>query len=625
MTLVSSQYLAEATEHDPQMQLPTHPRLPEDLLKIWFNQQTLIITGGVSDVVLRGKAVSELLQQLVPLLNGQRTVAEICALLSAFPATNVRDALTLLYMQGVLEEGPGDQAGLDAAVVRQFGAQLKFYSRYVDQTRMQRNRYSVLRSLQDSAVVLISSARLAPSLSSALANLGLGHLRLLLLDAASIELPSFATMQVEAVQLDLNAVPLGWSQLASASADANLLVFAADAAHAELLNRLNRFAVDQGLRFLPAHIHADAVELGPLYFPDESCCYECARLQQELRSTSAPASADASLALNEQIGVSQTALMVLSALTNLVQTQAANTIYRLNNDTLELEAQTLYRLLGCPVCATVNPKLTAGDLLVGPEHSEQLPLLYHFDSADQSYLHAVRTHQQHYLSKNVKASTGGFKQYATRERIDLRPYLSGWPSGFDSPMLPQLPPAMPIGTQPTLRDLTWLCLTTFSRYVSNPELGWEQGQRLTPSGGNLSSQTLYVVNRSIADLAAGLYHVNPSLGALEILHTGPVYDELNAAVPDAGSLPANTVGALIITGLYGRLESKYGKKAYRYTLYDGGVLLHSLASVAPLLGLEVWQAAAFDDDAVRSLLAVHAIDELPLYVVYLVAPQGMEG
>ena len=156
---------SQTLANDPQMAIPRHPRVPEDLLLLWDSLNSLIVFGG--------KAAAALLPPLLPLMNGVLSTEEIVERLAPMPAAQVHKAISLMYLRGMIEDGLAREAPVASpAPLRQF------YSRYLDLTRVFRNRDDLLRHLRRSRVLAIGDAVELPAIAAGLAGLGLGHVTL---------------------------------------------------------------------------------------------------------------------------------------------------------------------------------------------------------------------------------------------------------------------------------------------------------------------------------------------------------------------------------------------------------------------------------------------------------------
>lgn len=631
--------LGKTLTKDPQMQLPLYPRMSEDFAVLWQSRRMFVAFGGLGEVALRGKSVENLLPQVIPLLTGRLTVDEIVARVHGFRPSAVQDVLSLLFMQGLLEEGKVLNDNITRELAQSFQSQLQFYSRYIDFTRATRNRYDVLSKLQSSSVVALVSGRGARQMTAELAHMGLGHLTIIPLAETPEAWAQMATphMRVEVLGLDAAALTAGNPEAVRALEDAlrgqQLLLLVADAPSLPLTRLLNRLAIAHHVPFLRALINPTAVEIGPAVFPHQSPCYECAHHlglinldDAQTGPTAAPAPTRF-LSPPEQIGASQAALFALSVLTKFIPIKSGETLFRLRPDVLALEPLPVYQLVGCPACARAyGYDESLRTLQVGPEHGENWPALYHLNTNDRAYRLFPKGHQMHYLSKNMKAVEGAYKKYVNRPTVSLPRFtLATLPDSFHQPFAQMAETAVSPGASPTDLEQIGLLLQAVAGFqLIEDDNGWNVGLRVTPSAGGMASQTLYLVNFGVQGLPPGIYHFNPHERALDHLCTGDFRQQLDTAVIDSAALPDNVVAAIIQTAAHGRVESKYVSKSFRYVHYDGGAMLQSLRVVTELIGLQLWSSGDFYDDQVNDLLGLHTTTEFALYVGYLVDPSGTD-
>ena len=125
--------------------------------------------------------------------------------------------------------------------------------------------------------------------------------------------------------------------------------------------------------------------------------------------------------------------------------------------------------------------------------------------------------------------------------------------------------------------------------------------RAAPSSGALFPSELYMVARSVAGLAPGLYHYDPELHRLHAL--GPVPPSLGSA--DAQDAPA----VMLLTSIFRRTGYKYHNRAYRYALADAGHLLENLRLAVHGAGLHPTLLRQFDDAQAARALGVDGVEE----------------
>ena len=592
----------------PQMRLPARPRLPETLIKVWHNQQTLVILGAVSDVVLRGKSVSLLMPRLLPLLNGTLTPEQIAERLPDIAPKTVRDALLLLLMQGVLEDGAPAAPPPPAETQRAFADQLRFYSRYVDYTRARRSRTDVLARLQASAVLLVARGAGAAQTARELASLGVGRIDVLPLDGDATAWAELSTPHTAVGLAERDLDELEGDGLAGHE----LLLLVSDRPETALTRRLNRLALRTRVPFMRAYLDpAGPIEIGPTVYAGETACYECALTTGAL-SLEAGEPTAAAAGPEVVLGASQTALFSLAILTTLLPVATGHAVHRLDPASLHFAPRSVYRLPGCAACSAYADYPAARELAIGPDHSESFAAFYHANSLDRHYAQFPKSYQDHYSSQNAQSVMGGFKSYTNTPPVDVRPWLDAAPPAFAATYRgPDMPP-VPIAP-PGLGAVATLLATAASRRVQSGDFDPAGPLRLTPSGGNFAAQTLYLLNLSLPELDAGLYHFNPVGLRLERLERGDGISGLRACLP--AEIDLADVGAVIIqTAAFGRLDAKYPLKGYQIALYDSGAMLTSLEVAGGALGLDLRTSLDFYDDELRGLLGLSDPFELPLSV-----------
>lgn len=139
--------------------------------------------------------------------------------------------------------------------------------------------------------------------------------------------------------------------------------------------------------------------------------------------------------------------------------------------------------------------------------------------------------------------------------------------------------------------------------------------RASPSSGALFATELYLLARSLPDVAAGPLHYEPQTHALERLDPGSPKTLPAGALEDgaAGGAPV----LLVATAIFQRSGHKYRDRTYRYVLADLGHALENLRVAAAALGVPARFVAAFDEAALAHLLGIDEAEEGVLAVVAL--------
>lgn len=129
-----------------------------------------------------------------------------------------------------------------------------------------------------------------------------------------------------------------------------------------------------------------------------------------------------------------------------------------------------------------------------------------------------------------------------------------------------------------------------------------------PSAGSLASQSLYLVDLKSDSDTAGVHYLHPDGRAFRIASAQAAQD---AGLSDM--LDGAEVG-FIATAALARLESKYGRKAYRFAHYDAGVMLAALQALAREDDVPLRCRADLDDAALEALLGLDGRTEIVCWI-----------
>ena len=137
--------------------------------------------------------------------------------------------------------------------------------------------------------------------------------------------------------------------------------------------------------------------------------------------------------------------------------------------------------------------------------------------------------------------------------------------------------------------------------------------RTSPSAGALYPIETYLAVNRVENLAAGLYHLNITKHALELLKEG---DE-SPALCRAGlgqTMVMESAAIFIWTAMVARSKWKYRERAYRYIYMDAGHIGENLYLAAVALNLGCCTIGAFYDDEVNAIIGVDGVNETAVYM-----------
>jgi len=598
--------LSQTLANDPQMAIPRHPRVPEDLLLLWDSLNSLIVFGAGSPVVFGGKAAAALLPPLLPLMKGVLSTEEIVERLAPVPAAQVHKAISLMYLRGMIEDGVAREAPVASpAPLRQF------YSRYLDLTRVFRNRDDLLRHLQRSRVLAIGDAIELPPIVAGLAGLGLGHVTLHA-PAALRAATAAAATDLELAGNDVE--PDAFLQTAKAEDfdGYDLIVLLTAEERPELAARLNALTRGNRTRIACGVLGHGLVRLGPVMQKPYSACVECAALT--------PAASGPFDALARELAVQHFTLAYFALLTQFAPITSIDYVQELCPDTLQFRRIPLYKQPRCRACGDGRGEadLPAGAVVTGRRLAHPLAWFYNENTNFKQYHMVPKGHQAHYDDKNKRAVNGALKKIENASTAPL-PQSAGLPESLQQPYAGRmhLAPSQIHGGDETCRVAMLLSLCAGRRVQSVTE-DWNVGFRATPSAGAMASQNLYLINFGLHGIAAGAHYFSPN-GHLE---------QITAALPDLSAqgllrpagAGADALAAIVVTEAYARIESKYVGISYRYTLSDAGAMLATLKAAAVALQLRLATCANFLDDGLAAYLGCKAVSEYPALIAFVLAP-----
>lgn len=145
--------------------------------------------------------------------------------------------------------------------------------------------------------------------------------------------------------------------------------------------------------------------------------------------------------------------------------------------------------------------------------------------------------------------------------------------------------------------------------VSDPA----QGRRTAPSAGATYPLTLFLVAGRVDGVAAGVHRYDPASHRLAPTVGGDARAAIAAAARGQGWL-RDAPALVVIAARPARTAARYGGRTERYVAIEAGAAAQNLLLQAVALGLGGTIVGAFDDAALRRLLALGE-GEPPLAIV----------
>jgi SagB-type dehydrogenase family enzyme len=143
----------------------------------------------------------------------------------------------------------------------------------------------------------------------------------------------------------------------------------------------------------------------------------------------------------------------------------------------------------------------------------------------------------------------------------------------------------------------------------------EGGLRTAPSAGALYPLETYLVVGEGSGLEPGTYRYVPEEHTLVQEIEGDTREKLSLAALSQPMIK-NACASIVISAVYPRITSKYGKRGIRYAHMEAGHAAQNVYLLGVELGIGTCVIGAFDDEEVRKVLKM-PVNEDPLYILPL--------
>ena|SRR2546422_455047 len=144
---------------------------------------------------------------------------------------------------------------------------------------------------------------------------------------------------------------------------------------------------------------------------------------------------------------------------------------------------------------------------------------------------------------------------------------------------------------------------------------WDRTRRTYASAGARYPIEVYVALLRGKDIPRGVYHYNIREHSLEALASRLVTDSFVHATGEEWVAKADC--AIILAAIFGRSQTKYGERGYRYVLLEAGHIMQNLCLATQTLGLGLCPFGGFVDHEVNALIDVDGYNEAAVYIGFV--------
>ncbi len=316
--------------------LPLHPKLKRGFAVVPIADGIVLLRSADRSLVLRGEAATEVVPRLCPLLDGNRTVAEIAAAFEDVAAPVIEQAVGVFAERDLLEEV--NEAALEPDLeLGAFFAVLNNNS--IDAEAMRKGHVLIIGGQNEGKLTLGRLYR------EALSRTGVGSLT---------EAPAEAD--------------LPWGNLVGANCD--LVMFLPDRPLLPAREAVHKACLEAGVKLSTAgFLNSTTLVVGPTVVPGETACWTCHELrvkgvqnhypefeafQQFLQSHPEVDPVGSRLPALAQALAGLAAFETIRILTNVMPPVTYGAMVTLNCMDMAVEMHDVLKLPRCPVCGPVR-------------------------------------------------------------------------------------------------------------------------------------------------------------------------------------------------------------------------------------------------------------------------------
>jgi SagB-type dehydrogenase family enzyme len=583
MRTIAEKNGTEAAAHKPpgnKFELPLRPRFIEELV-VAPTGDGIAVDGADQLHLVWGDTARNVLPDLIPLLDGTRTQAEISAALPHVPAELLRSVLSSFFSWGLVEEG-SEAVSSDLAVNADT---LSFFRRYLGATGLNRNGSEAYERLLTTEIMIAESGPVGTAsqdLQLLLAQTGFSRIQLLGRESIGSTLSSATTLR--------NALIVSLSVAGEEGEDYEELARLDDICAVKEISWL-RICIDE-MRGL--------VDVGPLFDRKQRACYRCFT----------------EMHCGTKTDFHSRKPLDIYGLKFWISLAAAEVVLRVSRLTpVDNEGFRRYKLQdwnvlslrfapipGCPQCRP----LSGGDQQQSSYASGRIDVGMLFEDyvsnrsrpSTPSKTDPTDLQMASELSRQSKRMPNSRQYSLAREIPELqRPILDVAAAGVRTP-----------------RALSLATLGSLLMMTAGIRRSWSEKPTVTrwaATGGNLGSVELFAAVRNVDGLPPGYYFYQPREHSLAVVRPHRAQMPIEEFIRESVSCdqPALPEAMIVFTGAFHRVSKKYGPFGYRLVNFDAGVALSQLQFLAKSMGIRAHIACRWADDLIERELSLEPLAE----------------
>jgi SagB-type dehydrogenase family enzyme len=555
---ITAQQMGLAVLNDPQFKLPEKSKFSEYFTLIPHKEDGLIIDGGIEKQLLRGNATKTLIPELIPLLDGTRTILELSKELPEYTPRIIYEAVALLYTRGVIQEGYQE---MDSA-----SPYVPYLERFIDGTRINNSAGQAINRLRNFTINIISTKEIYTKLEN-----------------------HFSKFNVN--------VNFGNSCVETNTKQITLLVLKNIADLEEYKDTLKDLTKLKVPCFL-AILQGGTLITGPYLDNENTMCIEC--FLEQLERIPSHYNLDQIAGMNRLHNAALS--YVVGELTNFLSKVSSLLITQNMVNIVDLTTWSgeQIKFSKVPYCNGCDGNHTNSEPVL--DIVSQYESFVTFPPRD---FISIKDHQNHYRPKNLELAKF-FKEFNSFPFIKLE----------NETTLPETG-VLKEKRDEELSKLAKILLFSNGLKTANIQRP-NQVNRYAPTGGNLGSVDMYFINTGIDGLDRAVYFYDPLKHGLSQITEKLDHDFLLDTIEGKVEMESKFTehwGYFVLAGSYDKVAQKYKEFGYRIVNLDAGAAFTHIQAASEAVGLRINETDRFIDDNLMKLLKINRRKEIITYLV----------
>lgn len=254
--------------------IPNRPLLKRNYKAVMMPQGYMQLRSEENILLLKGASVFDIVEELLPLLNGKTTIDQIMEYFTGYSRETIIHVIEKLQDHYIIEDGDDiEKNGLSRELLEDYNSQIDYLSLFSeriihDGTRV--NKYELFETLHSKTCFVIGTGKVARSVLRELAENGVGNIVLCVdeegvvlgIDELSKTFPhvAFRNGSIDQITKD-NEI--------------DIVVMAEDVTTDAKLREVNKLCVENNIPWISLNMGETRFEVGPLVVPHETACYVC--------------------------------------------------------------------------------------------------------------------------------------------------------------------------------------------------------------------------------------------------------------------------------------------------------------------------------------------------------------